>query len=281
MEDPVCVVTALGVDEFFELDYTEGVQFVIDSPPKRLWATYRPPLTVEDLATYLLGPIAGFILRQRRIIALHASAVRIGESAVILAGASARGKSTLATAFAMRSASVLCDDVACIKEQPNKIEVEPGYPRICLWPDAAQTLFGMPDALPRLTPTWNKRFLALDGEKARFERQRRPLSVVYVLAKRRVGANLPVIEEMGPRDALLELVQNTYMNWLLDREQRAAEFEVLSRLVTRVPVRRIVPHCDLARIGKLCDLIMADSSTMGNTDSLTHGQSAAVFISQA
>jgi hypothetical protein len=58
---------------------------------------------------------------------------------------------------------------------------------------------------------------------------------------------------------LLELVQNTYMNWLLDRSQRAAEFELLAHLVSGIPVRRIVPHRDPTRLGELCDLIVADA----------------------
>jgi len=61
------------------------------------------------------------------------------------------------------------------------------------------------------------------------------------------------------RDALVELVQNTYMNWLLDRSQRAAELDALTTLVRRVPVRRIVPHADPERLGALCELIVADA----------------------
>jgi len=63
-------------------------------------------------------------------------------------------------------------------------------------------------------------------------------------------------------EVLLDLVQNTYMNWILDRAQRAAEFEVLAHLISRIPVRRVVPHRDPARIGALCDLILADAKRL-------------------
>jgi len=49
------------------------------------------------------------------------------------------------------------------------------------------------------------------------------------------------------------------MNWLLDRDQRAIELDALTKLVTKVPVRRIVPHVDGARIVALCDLILEDA----------------------
>ncbi len=69
----------------------------------------------------------------------------------------------------------------------------------------------------------------------------------------------PRLHEITPREALLDLVQNTYMNVLLTREQRAEEFELLSRLVNRVPCKRVIPHTDARRIGRLCELIEADA----------------------
>lgn len=66
-------------------------------------------------------------------------------------------------------------------------------------------------------------------------------------------------EELRPREALLDLVQNTYMNWLLEPRQRAVEFEELCNLVSQVPVRRVRTHTDAQKIGALCELIMDDA----------------------
>jgi hypothetical protein len=52
------------------------------------------------------------------------------------------------------------------------------------------------------------------------------------------------------------------MNWLLDRKQRAVEFDTLARLVRNVPVRRIIPHTDPQRIDLLCELILADAENV-------------------
>jgi hypothetical protein len=49
------------------------------------------------------------------------------------------------------------------------------------------------------------------------------------------------------------------MNWVLDREQRANEFNALCRLVQQVPVRRIVPHAKPEKIAGLCELILQDA----------------------
>ncbi len=252
-------LTSFGSGEFFELAYGNEALFFVDGAAERLWGTCLPPLTSEDVATYLLGPVMGFVLRRRNVLALHASAVCIGGQAVVLCGESQAGKSTTAAALALQGIAVLCEDVTPLIEVDRRFQVEPGYPRVCLWPDAVEKLFGARDALPRLTPSWEKFFLPLDGSNAKFEEHRRVVSTVYVFAPRVAQANAPRIETMSAREALLDLVQNSYMNWLLDRRQRAAEFDALSKLVTQVPIRRIVPHLDPGRIGALCELIVADA----------------------
>jgi hypothetical protein len=58
------------------------------------------------------------------------------------------------------------------------------------------------------------------------------------------------------------LIQNTYMNWLLHPSQRAAELDVLAKIVAQTPVRRIIPHADPARLKALCDLIINDATSL-------------------
>jgi hypothetical protein len=56
----------------------------------------------------------------------------------------------------------------------------------------------------------------------------------------------------------MTLVAHTYVNYLLDRSRRAAEFATLGRLLARVPVRRVKPLADPARLSELCDAIVTD-----------------------
>jgi hypothetical protein len=260
--DPALIVSVLGEMEFFELAYSDGMRFVLDGSTSRIWAQWSAPLTTEDFATYFLGPVMGFVLRRRGVIALHASSVRVEGHAIAFSGEAHAGKSTTAAAMALRGASVLCEDIAALREKSGALWVDPGYPRVCLWPDSVEKLVGAADALPRLTPTWEKRYLPLDGSLATFETQSRPLAAVYLFAPRVEDGNAPRLEDIGPRDAVLELVQNTYMNWILDRAQRAAEFDVLARMAARVPIRRVVAHRDPRRIPNLCDLLFADAARL-------------------
>ncbi len=260
--DPSFVLTEHGNGECFHLSYSDGTRFVVDSAARRVWGTYQAPLTADDLATYFLGPVMGFLLRKRHVTSLHASCVEICGQGVAFSGDAGFGKSTTAAALALRGYPVLSEDIVPLKLQEEDIRAVPGYPRICLWPDSVVNLLGSAQALPQLTAVWEKRYLALDGNRAKFFGEEIRLGAIYIFGHRSAEDNTPVVQPMSAREALLDLVKNTYMNWLLDREQRALEFDFLSRLVVRVPVRRITPHTDPKKIPELCSLIVSDAQSL-------------------
>jgi hypothetical protein len=257
--DPSFILTEHGNGRCYQLAYSDGTCFVVDGHGSKVWGTFLPPLTGEDLATYFLGPVMGFILRRRHQTSLHSSAVEIHGCAVAFSGEAGAGKSTTAGALALRGFPVLAEDVVPLQEAQGKFLAVPGYPRVCLWPDSVEKLLGRAEALPRLTEAWDKCYLSLDGIQGKFSAEPLPLRLIYLFAARDEGNGAPRIEPISAREALLELVKNTYMNWLLDREQRAIEFDVLSRVVNQVPVRRITAHRDAKKIGALCDLIEEDA----------------------
>jgi hypothetical protein len=264
-DDPAFVATSYGKGRYFGLLYTDGTQFITDAEGRRLWGAWTEPWTKEDFATYLLGPAMGFVLRRRGVTPLHASAVCVAGKAIVFCGDAQAGKSTTAAGLGLRGAPVLCEDIAALRLAENRCWVEPGYPRVCLWPDSVERLMGRGDALPLLTPNWQKRYLPLDGVLARFEPARCPVGAVYVLAPRVADGNAPRIEKMTQKEALLELVQNTYMNWLLDREQRAREFDALTQLALQVAVRRIVAHGDPKHMAAMHSMILADAESLSRS----------------
>jgi hypothetical protein len=245
--------------EYFRLTYADGTAFLIDRAGTRIWSTWPDTLTVEDTAVYLLGPIIGFALRLRGITCLHASAVAIAEHAIALLGTAGAGKSTTAAAFARLGYAVLSEDVVALEDSQSGFSVQPGYPHIRLWPTSAEILYRSPDALPPLTPNWDKRYLDLLESGYAFQYSPLPLAAVYVLGRRCPDPEAPFVEEISAREALMTCVENTYGNYLLEPAMRAKEFTVLSRLVERVPVRRVNPHVDPARLSRLCDAILEDS----------------------
>jgi hypothetical protein len=242
----------------FRLRYYDGTEFFLSGTGDEVWATWPDSLTLEDTATYLLGPIFGFLLRLRGVTCLHASAIAVDGRAIALVGSAGAGKSTTAAAFTQQGYSVLSEDVVALCDRGGSFFVQPGYPLIRLWPESVRALYGAEDALPPLTPNWNKRYLDLTQDGFMFQRQPAPLAAVYVLDERSDDPAAPFVESLPMHDGLITLVANTYANYLLDREMRAREFDSLSRLVKSAPLRKLTPHSDLARAPELCQFILDD-----------------------
>jgi hypothetical protein len=257
---PNLTVAKLAGGKYIGLFYSDGARFAIDLEGRKVLADWPENYAFEDACTYLLGPVLAFVLRLRGVTCLHASAVVVDGRAIVLFGPAGAGKSTTAAAFALKGYSVLSDDVAVLADLGDRFLVQPGYPRINLWPDSVRTLFGSEDALPRITPTWDKLYLALDQNGRRFQSSPLPLGAIYILGEREAELTAPVIEEVVGSEAIMTLVSNTYVNYLLDRDMRAREFDVLSRLLAGVPVRRVRPTADTSKVFSLCESIAADTT---------------------
>jgi hypothetical protein len=239
----------------FRLRYSDGTEFIVDRTGTDVWATWLDGSTLEDTATYLLGPILGFVLRLRGVTCLHASAVDIGGCAIVFAGPANAGKSTTAAAFCGLGYPVLADDIVALSQDEGGLQVQPAYPQLRLWDDSAELLYGSGDALPRLTPNWDKRALALVGE--RFQHRRLPLGAVYVLRARGHGTTPHVAPARG-REALLMMLANTYVGYLLDADLRVRELEALVRIASAVPIRWIVSPAEGLPVTALCAQILED-----------------------
>jgi hypothetical protein len=240
---------------YFRFLYSDQTEFVVSSEGTEVWGIWPECLTVEDAATYLLGPVMGFVLLLRGVVCLHASAIVVGNQAIALLGPAGSGKSTTAAAFATRGYSILAEDVVTLDDRGDHFLVRPAYPCIRLWPASVVALFGTDDCLPKLTPNWNKRYLDLTQN---FPREPLSLAAIYHLDSRRHSSEAPYVNSLDKSDGLMSLIANTYATKLMNKEMRAREFEVLTRVSRRVPLRRVTPHTDTSRIPDLCDRIIED-----------------------
>ena len=170
---------------WYRLLYFDGTEFLVDPTGGELWSRWPTAATLRDTATYLIGPVMGFILRIRGVCCLHASAASTGQTIIAFAGPPHAGKSTTAAAFAKLGYPVVSDDILALQQEEDGVLVRPGYPRICLWPDATTSLYGASHHLPRITPEegindwWDKRYLDLTSSDGHwFQTQSLPLSAI-------------------------------------------------------------------------------------------------------
>lgn len=253
---PPSVIVHRDAERGVHFKYADGTAFVLDPAATFIQGWWTAPSTLEDAVTYLLGPILGFALRLRGVLAFHASAVLIDGRAVALLGPSGAGKSTTAAAFAAAGVAVLSDDVVAVRLVDGVAMAYPSYRLLRLWDESERILFGTVGQLPLLTPTWDKRALPL-GPSHPFHEAPAPLGDLFVLAARSDDPRAPYVEPLGAGQAFMELVENTYANYLLDDRMRREEMQLLAMVRRGRRVRRLVPHRDAARLPALVACVRA------------------------
>jgi hypothetical protein len=254
---PLLRAWKLNDGDYYHFRYSDGVEFYFDRAGESVWSFWPEHLDLDYVLTYLAGPIFGCLLFVRGITLLHASAVAVGDKAIALLGSKGAGKSTTAAAFAISKFPVLADDIVAVREHKGEFLVQPSFLRLCLWPPSVEALYGSPEALPRLTESWEKRGLELGGNGYRFQERALPLAAVYVLGERTSPEPGGTISPLAPREFLITLIGNTYAS-RLPNPRRAQEFDELARLVERVPGRRVTPHPSPSHIRELCGTILED-----------------------
>ena len=237
------------------LAYCDGMEFWLDRKGASVWARWPGASSLEDAATFLLGPVLGLLLRLRGVTCLHASAVAFDDRAVAFVGDEGAGKSTTAAAFASRGHAVLSDDVVAIVEREDGFYVLPAYPYLSLWPDSVKLLYGPEKTLPTFSANWDKRVLSLAEDRLSFQKEPLPLGAIFILGERSSDAAAPFLETPSMHDCLMALVANSYATGMLDTEMRGQEFALLGRLLATVPVARIRPQEGTAEISVLCGAI--------------------------
>ena len=208
--------------------YADRTRFWIDATGQHVWMIWQT--TFEDACTYLVGPVLAFVLRLRGALALHASAVRVGDRALALVGPHGAGKSTTAAALGRRGCGVISDDVLRLTRDGEEWIAHPFGGMLRLWPDAEALVFGCAGRLPRITASWDKRALPLGEHGVSPVEVPLPLGAIAFLEPPDPPDQSPRVVPLQPAEALVRLAANSSAAHLLDISQRAAEFRDVSAL---------------------------------------------------
>lgn len=193
--------------------------------------SYPAPGIQEDTVEHLyLNQVLPLALSLQGKLVFHAGAVDTPAGAVAFMGESGRGKSTLTASFAGSGFRFLTDDGLLLEKSDRGYLAQPSHPSIRLWDDSRAALVAANATLaPPVSFTPKARILSDDA--LAFCEEARPLVRVYFLGDG--SASDVSIESMKPSEALMGLVNHSFLLDIEARDVIARHFDELTQMVER------------------------------------------------
>ncbi|MEH7884009.1 aldolase [Bacillus sp. JJ1609] len=202
---------------------------------KKIIASLMQGCDKNKIRLYLLGTCMGVILMQRKVLALHGSAIAVNGKAYAFVGDSGAGKSTLASAFMNSGYKLLSDDlipVAIINEIPYII---PSYPQQKLWGKSLQLL--KIDS-SKYSPLFDREDKFAIPVHSNYCDQSLELAGIFVIEKNdRSFINIETIQNL---ERFRSLFNQTFRSFLISRFQLMDwHFYESSRIINKTKMYRV------------------------------------------
>lgn len=179
--------------------------FVIENKT-RIYVQPFEGVPIEETHAFILGYCIAQLFVQRELLAIHGSAISLGEQAVIISGQSGAGKSTLTSRFLQEGCGFLTDDLAIVEKVDKNVMINPAYPQQKLCRDAAINFAYDLNSLIYIDEDRDKYAVALEQN---FTDHALPLKGIFILEKAEVGE--PFVEEIIGINKLDILFRNLYL----------------------------------------------------------------------
>lgn len=197
-----------------------------------LWLLSRPLLTLPLVE----------LLKRRGVYSVHAAAVVLDGRAVVAAGATGSGKSTLCAALLRAGFSYLSDDLVLLRGRsvdglPDELDVTPSTAPF--FPELGDLAGASPE------PGWRKH--RVDARERFGCALARPAAPAVLLFPEVAPSGTTALEQVGPEEAVLELAPNVL---LTEPVSSQAHLDALAELVEGSRTYRI-------RVGTDWDVLAA------------------------
>ncbi|MCA1199570.1 hypothetical protein K9B35_16500 [Sphingomonas sp. R647] len=220
----------------------------------------EPGAASEEVAIFLTGTGIGILLHQRRAIVLHASAVRVGDHAVLFCGPSGEGKSTLAAALGEAGHDLVADDFCRIELREGAAPlVHPDGRQMRLWEDATEGLGIAGRRGAQVRAAIRKFYVAPRAVSDR------PLAIGAIYALREARAPFaPGLHVPNLVDAALIVRRNAYRPLLVrEMDQKQLYFDAAARLVRDVEIRILARPLDFGAMPDAVATLQAHWRALG------------------
>jgi len=210
-----------------------------------------------DVARHLVGPglVAQALLAGRTC--LHGCAVQTPAGAIVILGASGRGKSTLAAALVAAGLPLIAEEYVVIAE--DELACVPAIPALKVSRETAP-LLGLAG---RSEPTFRHPDFAGEGMTVTLDRDSFagdapvPLAAVYVLDPRHRDTGVHLSLPLPPAQAAGAVAEHTYWGAALPPELRTRFLRRALDIVQHCPVRRLAVPDDLEALPRVAAAIRA------------------------
>jgi hypothetical protein len=214
--------------------------------------------SAETFRHLLLDQVMPLVLSHQGWCVLHAAAVAGPAGAAAFLGSTGQGKSTMAASLASTGLAAITDDTLILTEAANAgVTGHPAYPSIRVWPGTAEALFGPAYRHEGRVSELNDKVRVGPSGGLEFATSSAPLRVLYVLTPD-PDVDTPRVEEIAPRDQVIEVVRHAFVLDWKERGRLRAGFDMVSRVVDRVAVRRLRFRHDYATLPALRERILED-----------------------
>lgn len=248
-----CGVVYQTTPDTFLLNLTRVARYLV-SNGNEITIEPVPDADEDAIRLFLLGSCFGALLFQRGLLPLHGSAIASPKGAVIFAGASGHGKSTLAGAFHHQGYQVLSDDVAAVTIKDGIPHILPSYPRLMLWADAVERLGVTSSKLRPARAQMEKFHYRLDQPPLEHEY---PLHAIYLLAP--TNSSTITITQLTGFDKIQKLNDNTYRSQFLTGMKLAeTHFRQIAAVAQHARVALVARPDSSYQIEELVGLLQED-----------------------
>lgn len=235
-------------------------EFLVSTDGRQIAYLPSKGIPHETFQTYLISQALSFSLLKLGMEPLHATTVVVKEQAIALLGNSGDGKSSLGAAFLQAGHKILTDDLLVIKEDESGkgFLAFPGPPRIKLFPNTSQCLFGTQVMGIPMNQRTKKQIIPLNSSQ--YSQSPTPLRAIYILRRPSKPHAIKGVttRRLPSHRAMLHLISNTFNHMVVNPGRLTRQFHQAGQLASTLPVKSLSYPRNLKRLPEVLEAITSD-----------------------